>query len=100
MRAAADPAGPAPMTSTSQQLDVDDTAHYHPRMTARRRAPKRKSSSTATGRPSRASRSSHPPLDPRQPGSGLAPGMHAINTYLAVENVAASMEFLEQALGF
>jgi lactoylglutathione lyase len=32
--------------------------------------------------------------------SGLAPGMHAVNTYLAVENVAASMEFLERALGF
>jgi lactoylglutathione lyase len=26
--------------------------------------------------------------------------MHAVNTYLAVENVAASMEFLERALGF
>jgi uncharacterized glyoxalase superfamily protein PhnB len=32
--------------------------------------------------------------------SGLAPGMQAINTYLAVANVAATMEFLEQALGF
>jgi uncharacterized glyoxalase superfamily protein PhnB len=26
--------------------------------------------------------------------------MHPINTYLSVENVAASMEFLERALGF
>lgn len=33
-------------------------------------------------------------------GSGLAPGMHAINTYLAVANVTASMEFLERTLGF
>jgi uncharacterized glyoxalase superfamily protein PhnB len=33
-------------------------------------------------------------------GSGLAPGMQTINTYLAVANVAASMAFLEKALGF
>src|SRR5687767_2566571 len=33
-------------------------------------------------------------------GSGLAPGMQAINTYLAVANVTASMEFLERAFGF
>ena len=32
--------------------------------------------------------------------SGLAPRMQAVNTYLAVANVAASMEFLEQAFGF
>ncbi|MGH9349057.1 MAG: VOC family protein [Vicinamibacterales bacterium] len=32
--------------------------------------------------------------------SGLAPGMQAINTYLAVANVAASIAFLEQAFGF
>jgi PhnB protein len=32
--------------------------------------------------------------------SGLAPGMHSVNTYLAVENVAASMDFLERAFGF
>jgi uncharacterized glyoxalase superfamily protein PhnB len=34
------------------------------------------------------------------PASGLAPGMQAINTYLAVANVGATVEFLEQALGF
>ena len=33
-------------------------------------------------------------------GSGLAPGMQSLNTYLAVANVTASMEFLEQAFGF
>lgn len=33
-------------------------------------------------------------------GSGLAPGMQAVNTYLAVANVAASMEFFERAFGF
>ena len=32
--------------------------------------------------------------------SGLAPGMHPINSYLAVANVTASMEFLERAFGF
>src|SRR6187200_1652224 len=33
-------------------------------------------------------------------GSGLAPGMQAINTYLAVANVGASIEFLERTFGF
>ena len=32
--------------------------------------------------------------------SGLAPGMHPINTYLAVANVGATMDFLEHAFGF
>src|SRR5688572_23952962 len=32
--------------------------------------------------------------------SGLAPGMQAVNTYLAVVNVRASVEFLERAFGF
>lgn len=34
------------------------------------------------------------------PASGLAPGMQAINAYLAVANVSASVAFLETALGF
>ena len=33
-------------------------------------------------------------------GSGLAPGMQALNSYLAVANVAATMAFLERAFGF
>jgi uncharacterized glyoxalase superfamily protein PhnB len=33
-------------------------------------------------------------------GSGLAPGMLPINSYLAVANVTASIEFLERAFGF
>src|SRR4051812_12946189 len=40
---------------------------------------------------------------PRQPdrgASGLAPEMQAVNTYLAVANVNASIEFLERAFGF
>jgi uncharacterized glyoxalase superfamily protein PhnB len=32
--------------------------------------------------------------------SGLAPEMQAVNTYLAVANVNASMNFLEKAFGF
>jgi uncharacterized glyoxalase superfamily protein PhnB len=32
--------------------------------------------------------------------SGLAPQMRAVNTYLAVANVNASIEFLERAFGF
>ena len=36
----------------------------------------------------------------RASGSGLAPGMQAVNAYLAVANVAATMEFLERAFGF
>ena len=32
--------------------------------------------------------------------SGLAPEMQAVNTYLAVANVSASIEFLEKAFGF
>jgi uncharacterized glyoxalase superfamily protein PhnB len=34
------------------------------------------------------------------PGSGLAPGMQAVNHYLAVANVRATIEFLESAFGF
>ena len=33
-------------------------------------------------------------------GSGLAPGLQAGNTYLAVANVDASITFLERAFGF
>jgi uncharacterized glyoxalase superfamily protein PhnB len=39
----------------------------------------------------------------RRPGgeaSGLAPGMQTINTYLAVANIGATMNFLERAFGF
>ena len=32
--------------------------------------------------------------------SGLAPGMQAVNAYLAVANVAATMDFMEKAFGF
>jgi PhnB protein len=39
-------------------------------------------------------------VDAPAAGSGLAPGMQTINIYLAVANVAASVTFLEKALGF
>jgi uncharacterized glyoxalase superfamily protein PhnB len=32
--------------------------------------------------------------------SGLAPGMQTVNTYLAVANIGATMNFLERAFGF
>ncbi|HEY6359916.1 MAG TPA: VOC family protein [Vicinamibacterales bacterium] len=35
-----------------------------------------------------------------RPGSGLAPGMQMVNSYLAVANVGATIEFLERAFGF
>jgi uncharacterized glyoxalase superfamily protein PhnB len=37
---------------------------------------------------------------PPRADSGLAPQMQAVNTYLAVANVNASMEFLGRAFGF
>ena len=37
---------------------------------------------------------------PARMSSGLAPEMQAVNTYLAVANVNASIEFLERAFGF
>jgi uncharacterized glyoxalase superfamily protein PhnB len=33
-------------------------------------------------------------------GSGLAPGMQMVNTFLAVANVGATADFLERAFGF
>ena len=76
-------------------------------MTARRRAPRKSSVNTTTrrARPARTPRGKRRPETPPAPrtgpeSSGLAPGMDALNTYLAVENVAASMDFLERAFGF
>ena len=37
---------------------------------------------------------------PPATGSGLAPEMQAVNTYLAVANVKASIDFLERTFGF
>jgi uncharacterized glyoxalase superfamily protein PhnB len=54
-------------------------------------------------RPSRrASRKKAAPAAATPPGtsSGLAPEMQAVNTYLAVANVNASIGFLERAFGF
>lgn len=59
---------------------------------SRRRPPvKTKASSGPSG-------AEHTPAVPAQ--SGLAPGMQAVNTYLAVANVSASVDFLERAFGF
>jgi len=60
-------------------------------MTAKRKTPRHrlvpKKRDTTRGTPSRVD-------------SGLAPQMQAVNTYLAVANVNASIEFLERAFGF
>ena len=41
-----------------------------------------------------------PAKTPARAASGLAPEMQAVNTYLTVANVKASMEFLETVFGF
>ena len=58
------------------------------------RRPPRKTSKTAAKAAATVPRGRSPV------GSGLAPGMQSINTYRAVENVGASMEFLGRAFGF
>lgn len=40
------------------------------------------------------------PVRRAEDASGLAPGMQTVNPYLAVANVAATMQFMERALGF
>lgn len=63
-----------------------------PRKSTRR--PPRKAIKTAAKLPAAIPRARTPV------GSGLAPGMQPINTYLAVANVGASIEFLGRAFGF
>lgn len=63
------------------------------RPAVRRAKTRRRPSKRAPARP--AARPAAPPSS-----SGMAPGMQAINTFLAVANVRASMTFLERALGF
>src|SRR5258706_14609149 len=60
-------------------------------MTAKRRTSKR--------RPAAKKKDTARAIAPRV-DSGLAPQMQAVNTYLAVANVNASIEFLERAFGF
>jgi uncharacterized glyoxalase superfamily protein PhnB len=63
----------------------------------RRRAPSsRRSPSAARRRPAEQSSVTKT----NGANSGLAPGMQALNTYLAVANVGASIAFLERAFGF
>src|SRR5678815_1676835 len=61
--------------------------------TARRRNAKARPGRTATAR------SRTGTMEP-EAASGVAPGMQTVNTYLAVANVNASMEFLERAFAF
>jgi uncharacterized glyoxalase superfamily protein PhnB len=61
----------------------------HP-STAKRRRPTRSAASRRVP--------PQPPASSR--GSGLAPGTQPVSAYLAVANVAATMEFLERVMGF
>ncbi len=65
-----------------------------------KRTPQKKA--PAQSKPRRKQRKPALSTPPKRPSatSGLAPGMQAINTYLAVANVAASMTFFERAFGF
>jgi len=69
----------------------------------RKTAPRgsRPRASAKARRTSKASRAPKAPKVQKAPeSSGIAPGMQAVNTYLAVANVRASMAFLEQSIGF
>ena len=67
-------------------------------MVARKKA---RPSARPTKTPARARRARTVPLkETARGGSGLAPGMQALNSYLAVANVGASLDFLERAFGF
>ena len=67
-----------------------------PRASSRGKGPRRKSKG-----PHRKSKGGRSKPTHAQPAvSGLAPGMQSVNSYLAVANVAATMEFLERAFGF
>jgi uncharacterized glyoxalase superfamily protein PhnB len=77
-------------------------------MSKRRKKPSRRvvGRRSAVKSPRKNTRRRHAPLPTARASaagdasSGLAPGMHPINTYLAVANVGATMEFLERAFGF
>ena len=53
-----------------------------------------------TGRRASSKKIESPAPAPARAASGLAPEMQAVNTYLTVANVKASMEFLETVFGF
>jgi uncharacterized glyoxalase superfamily protein PhnB len=80
-------------------------------MTAKKKAPKRRSATVVRARRKsvrRGSTQASPDVARRvaeaaaaeRRGSGLAPGMQAVNSYLAVANVGATSQFLERTFGF
>lgn len=85
--------------SPSRRTPARSTKTRRSAVTARRNAAKAKTKQ-ATNRRRSESVSSVRLAPPTDAASGLAPGMHPINTYLAVVNVAATMDFLERAFGF
>ena len=62
-------------------------------MTAKRKAVRKK-------KPGKAKASPLPRGEISNAGSGLAPGMQMVNSFLAVANVGATIEFLERVFGF
>src|SRR5262245_12359420 len=74
-------------------------------MPSRKRSPvvRRRRRPTTKAKPARTAATSSQTAVARRtdaPSSGLAPGMQTVNTYLAVANVNASMDFLERAFAF
>ena len=90
------------MPSTRKRPSTRTIRGNTARKTARKAVPARKSRVPAKARKaSKAPRAAKAPRAQKAPeGSGIAPGMQAVNTYLAVANVRASMAFLEQSIGF
>src|SRR5688572_16502494 len=76
-------------------------------MAKRRRTPPRAHTTPRRSgvKKSKPARRTAPPRETRRirpaaPPSGLAPGMPAVNAYLAVANVGATIDFLQRAFGF
>src|SRR6267142_1012594 len=67
---------------------------------ARRQAPNKRQPRARTARKRQPVAHTTARAAPTGIESGLAPQMQAVNTYLAVANVNASIEFLERAFGF
>jgi lactoylglutathione lyase len=74
----------------------DATGLYHFAMTQK----KTRARAAASARRAKGSAPKRTEREPTLSDSGLAPGMQAVNAYLAVANVAASVAFLETTLGF
>jgi uncharacterized glyoxalase superfamily protein PhnB len=78
-------------------MDAALTGHYPTEtMAAKRKVATKKARKAKTQK----KKTSVPSRPTPQAGSGLAPGMQTVNTFLAVANVGATADFLERAFGF